>query len=1175
MARTVEARLNLVIQDDTLAPHVAKVKEAREEWQALNAAFGALMGGDFKSLAGALSGMAPELKKVADSAKGLGSLGKFAQAIADVASPLLTVNTRLGPFAEAAEKAGPAIEKLAIDTSKWAKSIQTLSAVLNTLTDRMESLTKAQQQVDQNLNNFGLGLSAANKLMKEQGQDMLRVLQAYAGFNKAVQQGTKAVQAQDKAGRGFLDTLKFIERAYIRHSTVIFIAQHQMEAMIDTFVEAGQKADLDVVLNRSLKNFQQTMEDTREATNGMVTDLQIMKSAALMSSFKIPMENFASNMEMIQKLAVRTGQSTEFLMDSFARGVSRLSPAILDNLGLQISLTEAYGAYAASVGKATSELDAQEKKTAVLNEVLRQASELTTEVDPTATLSARLEQARATIGNFFSDMKVSILDFFATISAEDKELAATGSAFLDVFIKQMKEAKFVSEDQAGRFRDYVLALSDGARMAAADLYGDSGFWTELNRAMAANDPLVELTVEGVEKLRKTFSQYAQVSDIAGRQTEKYQESLVRIQELSEALSRAPEGSGQAQLIQRQIDEARSVADFQRQYLVDLSTTLQRLDEMKKKAADVAKGMFPDSSQLQAAFTNQILKAVEDTKMGIASGARTGFFFDVLLPPGWETNLKTFAQKATETSGALARKANEAIKERLSLLDREIVQMQHLVGEGKGITSIEIDLLNLRKQSAQALSEYTKQKEALDKNEGEANEAGVRAAGEKLKLLLEQQRVLEGKVRLEKEFTDALTSTAGLSKGLKEDMAQQLADGKTRNQLEREFLQLRIDLGKATADLAVAQVNFGLAVAKGQQAEIANALFDKLQAEQALEDLKKEIVARREAISRFGAGGGKGNKPDAPKTPEDLKDTDEFSYLKERLEAGGIALDVFNVKATWTFDSVTGALKTTNREVEILSGFLENQAPADGIIKMTWFGGGAETSTIKSMEAAIALNEDQLKAIDQLRDKLGQIGPLTKQREQQLKDTNDKLREQIKLTKELADTYRTLGSAISSAFAGGQGLLGEDFLNITKGLAEASNLAAAALESEAVAYGLVGAASAGVRAFSKELIDSKRKQATVEMLMQTAAAWAAAATPGMWPAAIAHGTAAVIYGLVSGGVLKLPTKASKTDKDSAEREVKASSPINVYLYGTEFITSEGQMGRRIEDGVAQARAQGRI
>ena len=39
------------------------------------------------------------------------------------------------------------------------------------------------------------------------------------------------------------------------------------------------------------------------------------------------------------------------MLDSFARGVARQSPLILDNLGIQISLKEVYDEYAASVGK--------------------------------------------------------------------------------------------------------------------------------------------------------------------------------------------------------------------------------------------------------------------------------------------------------------------------------------------------------------------------------------------------------------------------------------------------------------------------------------------------------------------------------------------------------------------------------------------------------------------------------------------------------------------------------------------------------------------------------------------------------------------------------------------------------------------------------------------------------
>lgn len=1165
MSRTVDAKLVLNIEDKDLPTHITNVAKARKEWEDLGTAFDAFLGGPFKNIAAALTGLADPLKKIGDATKGGAGMGKFVTAVTDLASPLSTVTNRIGPFVTAMDRGGPAIERMATETLKWAKSMQTLSAVMNTLTGRLDSLMTAQQKADQNMANFGLGLTAANTLLKTQGQEMLRVLQAYAGFTKAVGLGEEGLKRKTKAARGFLDSLKYLERAYIRHSSVLFIAQHQIEGIIDSFVEAGQKADLDVVLGRSLKNFQQTMEDTREATHGMVTDLKIMKSAALMSSFNIPMENFASNMGMIQKLAIRTGQSTEYLMDSFARGVSRLSPAILDNLGLQISLKSAYDAFGASVGKATSELTAQEKKTAVLNEVLRQAQQLTSEVDPTASLSSRLEQSRATIGNFFSDMKVSILDFLSRVSAKDEELAATGSAFLDVFIKQLKEVKGITEDQAGKFREYVLSMSTGARLAAADMYGDGGFWTELNKVMNANDPLVETTVEGVERLRKAFSQYAEVSGAASKQTEAYQESLLHIQRLSENLARSAPDSPQAALYQRMIDEARATADFQKQYLTDLSVTMQRLEEMKKTAGDVAKQMFPDSPQIQAVFTTRILDAVNATKQQIVSTAKTGFFMDVLLPPGWEATIKTFSQKAAEVSASLAAKATQAQRDRLDLLDREVVTLQHLVGEGKGITSAEIDLLNLRKEASAALAEYNKEMERL--GEAEASEEKVRAAGARLKDLLAQQAALEGQVKLHKEFSDALVNTAGLSKSLVADM---VADGKTRNELEREFLTLRVDLIKATSDLALAQIGFSQAIGEGNLLQAATTALEIGMAGARLEKLKQDIIDNAAARSSLPKGPG----PRQDRRTGDKSDDsllffqEEKDVLDVREDALGTHLSI--VRTLWesAYDQIQGkTLATYYLEQEFLDKTLDKVKEGTGDI-----GFGLHGMTFAESEKAIEFNEKIIEALDALKEKYPKVGAEIDLYAQKYKDATKEAREHIRAVEDLASAFNKLGVGITNAFEGGEGLLGGDFLAIMDGLADSSTRMGEALKSEAVGYGLVTGAMPAVRAFSKELIDSRRKQATVEMLMNAAAAWAAVPN---WPQVATHGTAAFIYGLVSGGAIKLPTKSSKTDKDSAEREVRSSSPINVYLYGTEFITSEGQMGQKIEDGIQQARAEGRI
>lgn len=115
------------------------------------------------------------------------------------------------------------------------------------------------------------------------------------------------------------------------------------------------------------------------ASAGMVSNEDLMLSfnrAAMLVS-----KNFARDlpdaMKYLSKVSAATGTSMDYMMNSLVTGVGRLSPMILDNLGIQVSLTEAYEVYAKSIRKTVGELNKEEQQTAVMNQVLAKLAERT------------------------------------------------------------------------------------------------------------------------------------------------------------------------------------------------------------------------------------------------------------------------------------------------------------------------------------------------------------------------------------------------------------------------------------------------------------------------------------------------------------------------------------------------------------------------------------------------------------------------------------------------------------------------------------------------------------------------------------------------------------------------------------------------------------------------------
>ena len=107
----------------------------------------------------------------------------------------------------------------------------------------------------------------------------------------------------------------------------------------------------------------------------------------------------ADAMGLVQKMAIRTGQDAAFLTDSFARAVSRRSVLIADNLGIQLTLTEADEAYATSIGKTAQELTAREKVLAFQTLLLEKMREKTEGIDLEAASGGTVARAGAFVEN--------------------------------------------------------------------------------------------------------------------------------------------------------------------------------------------------------------------------------------------------------------------------------------------------------------------------------------------------------------------------------------------------------------------------------------------------------------------------------------------------------------------------------------------------------------------------------------------------------------------------------------------------------------------------------------------------------------------------------------------------------------------------------------------------------
>ena len=114
----------------------------------------------------------------------------------------------------------------------------------------------------------------------------------------------------------------------------------------------------------------------REASLGTVSDMDIIASAnkAMMLGVGGNAEQLANLMEIAALRGRAMGISTSQAFDDMARGIGRMSPMILDNLGIILDAKKTYGDYAESIGKSSNELTRAEKIQALLNKVIEEGN---------------------------------------------------------------------------------------------------------------------------------------------------------------------------------------------------------------------------------------------------------------------------------------------------------------------------------------------------------------------------------------------------------------------------------------------------------------------------------------------------------------------------------------------------------------------------------------------------------------------------------------------------------------------------------------------------------------------------------------------------------------------------------------------------------------------------------
>jgi hypothetical protein len=137
-------------------------------------------------------------------------------------------------------------------------------------------------------------------------------------------------------------------------------------------------------------NADEALAKLREGSLGMVRDTELMKSYNMAS--QLVSKGFADQlpdaMGYLSKVSAATGEDMGYMIDSLVKGVGRMSPMILDNLAIQVQLSDATARASEMFGKEASELTKTETQAGMMNVVLEKLAENTASMPEVAGTAA-------------------------------------------------------------------------------------------------------------------------------------------------------------------------------------------------------------------------------------------------------------------------------------------------------------------------------------------------------------------------------------------------------------------------------------------------------------------------------------------------------------------------------------------------------------------------------------------------------------------------------------------------------------------------------------------------------------------------------------------------------------------------------------------------------------------
>ena len=177
----------------------------------------------------------------------------------------------------------------------------------------------------------------------------------------------------------------------------------QRASEVNTLIEGFQ-----VIARESGRSAMNLAEGLREAAGGALSLEAALRAAAIGTTTGFTADEMERLTTVARNASIALGRNLADATDRLFRGVAKLEPEILDELGILVRIDDAAEAYATTLGKAATQLSRSERQQAFLNATLEQGElkygALTEAVDenPFTKLSAAFQDLTREVLNFLN-----------------------------------------------------------------------------------------------------------------------------------------------------------------------------------------------------------------------------------------------------------------------------------------------------------------------------------------------------------------------------------------------------------------------------------------------------------------------------------------------------------------------------------------------------------------------------------------------------------------------------------------------------------------------------------------------------------------------------------------------------------------------------------------------------